>query len=65
MARPLGARVALFTAGGVLGAGGTMIVGGEFLGAFGVAAALLAVPALLYYVFFAKMEEASQAHASA
>ena len=27
MARPLGARVALFTAGGVLGAGGTMIVG--------------------------------------
>jgi MFS family permease len=49
-----------FDLGGGVGAflAGTMIVGGEFLGAFGVAAVLLAVPAVLYHLFFTKMEEA-------
>ncbi len=55
-----------FDLGGGAGAflAGTMIVGGEFLGAFSVASALIAVPALLYYVFFAKMEDARRATAS-
>ncbi len=43
-----------FDVGGAAGAmiGGGLIVGGEFMTAFSVAAALLAVPAVLYYVFF-------------
>lgn len=56
-----------FDLGGAVGAGvvGVLIVGGEFLGAFSVAAGLIIVPAVLYYVFFAKMEEARRAAAPA
>ena len=56
-----------FDLGGSAGAliAGTLIVGGEFLGAFGVAAVLLIVPAVLYYVFFAEMERAHLATAPA
>lgn len=56
-----------FDLGGGAGAflAGVMIVEGEFLGAFSVAAVLLAVPALLYEVFFTKMEVARRAQASA
>jgi MFS family permease len=52
-----------FDLGGAVGAVvvGVLIVGGEFLGAFSVAAGLLIVPAVLYYVFFAKMEDAQRA----
>ncbi len=52
-----------FDLGGAIGAVvvGALIVGGEFLGAFSVAAGLLIVPAVLYYVFFAKMEHAQRA----
>jgi MFS family permease len=55
-----------FDLGGGAGAflAGAMIVGGEFLGVFSLASALIAVPALLYYVFFAKMEDARRATAS-
>ncbi|MDP6822719.1 MAG: MFS transporter [Dehalococcoidia bacterium] len=47
-----------FDVGGAAGAvvGGGLIVGGEFMTAFSVAAALLAVPAILYYVFFHELE---------
>jgi predicted MFS family arabinose efflux permease len=56
-----------FDLGGGAGAflAGAMIAGGGFLGAFGVAAVLLAVPAWLYHVFFTRMEEAHRTQASA
>lgn len=49
-----------FDLGGGLGAGlaGLLISGGGFALAFGTAAALIAVPAYLYYAFFHRMEEA-------
>jgi MFS family permease len=49
---------ASFDLGGGVGAGvaGVLIVGGGFTTAFVAAAALIAVPAILYYVFFNKME---------
>ncbi len=56
-----------FDLGGAVGAitVGTMIVGGEFLVAFSVAAGLMIIPAVLYYAFFAKMEAAQRAAAPA
>lgn len=49
-----------FDLGGGLGAGlaGLLISGGGFALAFGTAAALIAVPAYLYYAFFHRLEEA-------
>lgn len=51
-----------FDLGGGLGAGmaGLLITGTGFASAFTVAAALILVPAILYYVFFAGLEASSQ-----
>ena len=38
--------------------GGIPTQGGEFVGAFGIAGALLVVPTVLYCVFFAGLEDA-------
>ena len=49
-----------FDLGGAMGAvtGGMLIQDGEFLSAFSIAAALLVVPSVGYYFFFAKLEDA-------
>lgn len=53
----------VFDFGGAFGAifGGTLMIGGNYLPAFAVAATFFFVPALLYYTFFIRLEQRQMA----